>query len=63
MSETTTTTDAPARIPFEQHAKSKQTPAHLVAGAKQAGGWGEGREVTEAEFDQAIVDVGNICIR
>jgi hypothetical protein len=50
------------KLPFEKHAASKQTPAWLVAGAKQAGGWGQGRELTEAEFDQAVADVGNIRI-
>lgn len=40
--------------PIETLAAAEQTPAYLVAGVKAANGWGQGKELTLAEYRQAL---------
>jgi hypothetical protein len=52
------------RRPAEDWAAAKQTPAHVLAAARaHAFGHAIGREVTEAEFDQACVEAVSLPIR
>ena len=52
-------TASSGRKPVEEHAKAKNTPAWLFAGAKAGEGWALGRELTEAEYDAAIERAGS----
>lgn len=45
---------------IEQWAQDKQTESWWLAGAKSRRKWGEGRVVSEAEFDAAINEVKGI---
>ena len=42
------------RRPAEQWAQEKQTPAWLFAAARVHEGWPVGRELLEAEFEEAL---------
>jgi uncharacterized membrane protein AbrB (regulator of aidB expression) len=50
------------RQPFEKWAEAKKPAAWLVAAARAMRGWAIGREVTEAEFDDAIHAAGTITL-
>lgn len=55
------TNDAPAGLkPIEWHAQSKKTPTWLFAAMKACHEFGEGKELTEAEYDAAIERAGNL---
>lgn len=43
-----------AAEPVEVLAERLDTPAWVVAGMKAANGWGEGKQLTEAEFKRAV---------
>jgi hypothetical protein len=45
---------------IEDWAALKETPDWLFAAAKMRHKWGEGRELTEADYTKAIEDVGSI---
>lgn len=68
MSDTTETTEvvtttAAAEVKaFEVWAREKQAPDFLVAAAKVRFHWGQGREMSAADFDAAIDLVANIRI-
>ena len=53
---------APARQPFEAWVAAKQPEAWRAAAARAMRAWAIGREVTEAEFDQALADAGAVQI-
>jgi len=55
--------EAPARLPFEAHARAAQTPGHWLAGAVAGERWAIGREITRAEFDAAITRVATMALR
>jgi hypothetical protein len=51
-----------ARRPFETWATEKQPAPWQAAAARTMRGWVIGREVTEAEFDDAIKAAGSIVL-
>jgi hypothetical protein len=55
---------APApRLPFEQWAAKKKTVAWLLAAAKALESWPIGREITEAQFDDAVLRAGSLAVK
>ncbi len=53
----------PARKPWEQWAKEKRAAAAELRTAKTLHRWPVGRELTEAEFDAALVAARNLVFR
>jgi hypothetical protein len=51
---------APERRTFEAWAAEKKTAAWQAAAARAMRAWAIGREVTEAEFDEAVRAAGEI---
>jgi hypothetical protein len=51
-----------SRQPFETWADAKKPAVWLIAAARAMRGWAIGREVTEAEFDDAIQAAGSIAL-
>lgn len=47
---------------FEEWAKDKKTAAWLLAGVRAHTKWGQGREVSEADFDAAASEVSGLKI-
>ncbi len=45
---------------LEDWATAKATPSHVIAGAKTLNGWGQGHELTEADFDAGIKAWGEV---
>ena len=39
---------------FEQWAAEKQSDVHMLAAARAMGRWAEGKELSEAEYDEAL---------
>lgn len=47
----------PERVPFEQRAAHAGTPGPILAALRVHAEWAPGREVTQAEYDDALADL------